>query len=217
MTSHMTSLFPIFTTKPRFGVEENVTRLGGQNKWPSDNQTEKLFCIKLDTSEIISRYIVTPHFSVNYTLNLISLNANLFYLSKRYDHPHILAGAGTMGLEIMEQVKNVDAVIIPVGGGGLIAGVAVAVKTLSPDTKIIVSSITNHFTVSIGNHMISSAIKVVSIDPKWPTDQPQLGNTRSCVQIRAKHKLKTQSQSHATYFHCGNIWNAVSETLFFKI
>jgi threonine dehydratase len=39
----------------------------------------------------------------------------------------------------MEQVKNVDAVIIPVGGGGLIAGVSVAVKTLSPSTLVIVS------------------------------------------------------------------------------
>ncbi|CAB3999952.1 L-threonine dehydratase catabolic [Paramuricea clavata] len=54
-----------------------------------------------------------------------------------YDHPNILAGAGTMGLEIMEQVKDVEAVIIPVGGGGLIAGVAVAVKTLSPSTLVI--------------------------------------------------------------------------------
>jgi threonine dehydratase len=39
----------------------------------------------------------------------------------------------------MEQVKDVDAVIIPVGGGGMIAGVAVAVKTLSPSTLVIVS------------------------------------------------------------------------------
>ena len=59
----------------------------------------------------------------------------------RYDHPNILAGAGTMGLEIMEQVKKVDAVIVPVGGGGLIAGVAVAIKTLSPSTLVIVSPV----------------------------------------------------------------------------
>ena len=61
---------------------------------------------------------------------------NLFL---RYDDPSIIAGAGTMGLEIMQQVDNVDAVIIPVGGGGLIAGVAVAVKKLSPKTLVIVS------------------------------------------------------------------------------
>lgn len=55
-----------------------------------------------------------------------------------YDHPNIIAGQGTIGLEICEQVTNPDAVVIPVGGGGLIAGVATAIKALSPKTKIIV-------------------------------------------------------------------------------
>nr|CAD7570571.1 unnamed protein product [Timema californicum] len=55
-----------------------------------------------------------------------------------YDHPHIMAGQGTLGLEIVEQVPNIDAVIVPVGGGGLIAGVALAVKTLFPHIKIII-------------------------------------------------------------------------------
>ena len=60
--------------------------------------------------------------------------------SCRYDHPWILAGQGTMGLEIRDQVKNVDAVVIPVGGGGLIAGTALALKTLSPTVQIIVGA-----------------------------------------------------------------------------
>ncbi|XP_075218615.1 serine racemase isoform X2 [Lycorma delicatula] len=54
-----------------------------------------------------------------------------------YDHPHIIAGQGTLGLEVVEQVPNIDAVIVPVGGAGLIAGVALAVKTLYPKVKII--------------------------------------------------------------------------------
>jgi len=54
-----------------------------------------------------------------------------------YDHPHIIAGAGTMGLEILEQVPDVAAVIVPVGGAGLIAGTAVAIKSLRPDVRII--------------------------------------------------------------------------------
>lgn len=57
-----------------------------------------------------------------------------------YDHPHIMSGQGTIGLEIVEQVSDIDAVVVPVGGGGLIAGVATAIKNLSPNTKIIVSS-----------------------------------------------------------------------------
>lgn len=55
-----------------------------------------------------------------------------------YDHPDIIAGQGTIGLEICEQVRDADAVVVPVGGGGLIAGVATAIKALSPKTKIIV-------------------------------------------------------------------------------
>src|SRR5450755_2615599 len=54
-----------------------------------------------------------------------------------YDDPAIIAGQGTMGLEIIEQVPDLDAVIIPVGGGGLLAGVALAVKSLRPNAKII--------------------------------------------------------------------------------
>src|SRR4051794_12302215 len=47
-----------------------------------------------------------------------------------YDDPAIIAGQGTMGLEILEQVPGVEVVVIPVGGGGLLAGVSLAVKTL---------------------------------------------------------------------------------------
>ena len=54
-----------------------------------------------------------------------------------YDHPHILAGQGTMGLEILDQVPDVEAIVIPVGGGGLIAGCAMAVKTMRPNIMII--------------------------------------------------------------------------------
>ncbi|MEP7014303.1 MAG: threonine ammonia-lyase [Verrucomicrobiota bacterium] len=54
-----------------------------------------------------------------------------------YDDPAIIAGQGTMGIEIVEQVPDLDAVIIPVGGAGLLAGVSLAVKTLRPNAKII--------------------------------------------------------------------------------
>src|SRR2546430_2251398 len=54
-----------------------------------------------------------------------------------FDDPAIIAGQGTMGLEILEQVPDVDAVVVPVGGGGLLAGVALAVKSLRPQTKVI--------------------------------------------------------------------------------
>ena len=54
-----------------------------------------------------------------------------------FDDADIIAGQGTMGLEILQDVPDVDAVIVPVGGGGLIAGVGTAIKALRPQAKII--------------------------------------------------------------------------------
>lgn len=51
--------------------------------------------------------------------------------------PHIIAGQGTVGLEILEDVPDVDTIVVPVGGGGLISGVAIAVKALKPDVRVI--------------------------------------------------------------------------------
>ncbi len=54
-----------------------------------------------------------------------------------YDDPAIIAGQGTIGLEIVEQVPQCDAIIVPIGGAGLIAGIALAVRTAQPETRII--------------------------------------------------------------------------------
>ena len=54
-----------------------------------------------------------------------------------YDDPEIVAGAGTMGIEILEQVPDCDAVFVPVGGAGLIAGVSLAMKTLKPNCLVV--------------------------------------------------------------------------------
>lgn len=53
-----------------------------------------------------------------------------------FDDEEVIAGQGTIGLEILDQLPEVDAVIVPVGGGGLISGVAFAIKSLRPDVKV---------------------------------------------------------------------------------
>ena len=53
-----------------------------------------------------------------------------------FDDELVIAGQGTIGLEILDQLPDVDAVIVPVGGGGLIAGVACAIKSLNPNVKV---------------------------------------------------------------------------------
>ncbi len=54
-----------------------------------------------------------------------------------FDDPAIIAGQGTVGLELVDQVPDLDAVLVPVGGGGLISGIAVAIKALRPAVRII--------------------------------------------------------------------------------
>ncbi|HVA93031.1 MAG TPA: pyridoxal-phosphate dependent enzyme, partial [Chloroflexota bacterium] len=54
-----------------------------------------------------------------------------------YDHPEVIAGQGTLGLEILEQAPEVRAVFVPIGGGGLVSGVALAIKALRPEVRVI--------------------------------------------------------------------------------
>lgn len=54
-----------------------------------------------------------------------------------YDDPDVIAGQGTIGLEIMEDMPDVDILVVPIGGGGLISGISLAVKDAKPDVRII--------------------------------------------------------------------------------
>jgi threonine dehydratase len=54
-----------------------------------------------------------------------------------FDHPDIIAGQGTVGLEILEQCPEVRTIVVGIGGGGLAAGVALAVKALRPDVRVV--------------------------------------------------------------------------------
>lgn len=53
-----------------------------------------------------------------------------------FDNEDVIAGQGTIGLEILNELQDIDAVVVPIGGGGLISGIAYAVKHLSPNTKV---------------------------------------------------------------------------------
>lgn len=54
-----------------------------------------------------------------------------------FDDPHIIAGQGTLGLEIVEDLPEVEEVLVPLSGGGLIAGIALAIKGSLPDTRVV--------------------------------------------------------------------------------
>jgi threonine dehydratase len=54
-----------------------------------------------------------------------------------FNHPNVIAGQGTIALELLDECPQLDAIIVPLGGGGLISGIAIAAKTLKPSIKII--------------------------------------------------------------------------------
>ena len=54
-----------------------------------------------------------------------------------FDHPHVIAGQGTLGLEILQQVPDLDTVLVQLSGGGLISGIALALKAQHPEVRII--------------------------------------------------------------------------------
>jgi threonine dehydratase len=54
-----------------------------------------------------------------------------------YNHPHVIAGGGTIALELIEEDDAIDTIVVPIGGGGLISGIALAVKALRPSVRVI--------------------------------------------------------------------------------
>ncbi len=93
-----------------------------------------------------------------------------------YDDPAIIAGQGTIGIEIIEQVPDVDLIVIPVGGGGLLAGVALAVKTLRPQTKIVAVE---------ADHVASFAAALEAGKPICAAVQPTLADGLAIPQVGA--------------------------------
>ena len=91
-----------------------------------------------------------------------------------YDDPAIIAGQGTMGLEIIEQVPDLDAVVVPVGGGGLLAGVALAVKSLRPNARIIAAE---------ADHVASFSAALREGKPVRINPQPTLADGLAIAQV----------------------------------
>ena len=72
--------------------------------------------------------------SQNYVSELIDYKK--LTLIHPYDDPNVVIGQGTLGLELLEDTKNLDVLVIPIGGGGLISGISIVVKSLNPNIKI---------------------------------------------------------------------------------
>ncbi|MCM3638144.1 threonine/serine dehydratase [Sporosarcina luteola] len=91
-----------------------------------------------------------------------------------YDDPFIMAGQGTIGLEILNQVENVDVIIVPIGGGGLISGILTAIKETNPNIKVIgvEPELANDTYLSLQNKKITAINAAATIADGLRTNQP---------------------------------------------
>lgn len=91
-----------------------------------------------------------------------------------YDDPYIMAGQGTVGLEILEQVKNIDVILVPIGGGGLISGILTAIKETNPKIKVIgvEPELANDTYLSLQNKKITAIPGTTTIADGLRTNQP---------------------------------------------
>lgn len=96
-----------------------------------------------------------------------------FYIPP-YDHPLVIAGQGTIGLELLEQVPDIEIIVVPVGGGGLISGILTAVKELNPDIRVIgvEPETANDTYLSLENKQITAISGTTTIADGLRTSQP---------------------------------------------
>lgn len=90
---------------------------------------------------------------------------NAYTFIHPFNDKDVMAGQGTIALEIIEDLKDVDAILVPIGGGGLISGIAVAAKSLKPDIKVIgvESEGANAMRLSLDNNKLTNLDKVDTI------------------------------------------------------
>jgi len=107
---------------------------------PTNASKTKLAAIELLGAEI--RYYSNDSAKAEVRAREFALQNNMSYISP-YNDPDIIAGQGTIGLELWQQLPEIDAVIVSLGGGGLVSGIASYLKTKNPNIQIIAASPVN--------------------------------------------------------------------------
>lgn len=110
-----------------------------------------------------------------------------------FDHPMVIAGQGTTALELLQQDAHIDRVFVPVGGGGLAAGVAVLIKQLMPQIKVIAVEAED------------SACLKAALDAGHPVDLPRVGLFAEGVAVKRI--------GDETFRLCQSIWTISSPSI----
>lgn len=116
-----------------------------------------------------------------------------------FDDEEVIAGQGTIGLEIIDQLKDTDAIVVPVGGGGLIAGLAFAVKSLNPSIKVygVQSAGAPSMLNSLEHHKLEALASVSTIADGIAVKEPGKSTYEMCSKYVDKIVSVTDDQVSA--------------------
>lgn len=158
----------------------------------------------------------------------IEMNENRIFVHP-YEDEQVIAGQGTIGIELFEKIPDLDTVVVPVGGGGLISGVAVALKTLKPSIKVygVQSSLASGMEQLFHNKNLPILIP----DPSIPLSQvnaisPQLESTHGVYRSTIADGIAVKKPSIKMYEHFLKKWvddivtvtdEQIAEAIFFLI
>jgi len=101
---------------------------------PETTPPQKVFSTKDYGAEVV---LEGKNFDEAYTASIMASEKSGALYVHPFDDPLVMAGQGTIGLEILEDMPDVSNILVPVGGGGLIAGIAAAVKGINPNVRVI--------------------------------------------------------------------------------
>ncbi|HSI65886.1 MAG TPA: threonine/serine dehydratase [Planococcus sp. (in: firmicutes)] len=138
---------------------------------PEDASEAKISAIQAYNGEIVYCGTTSAH-RIPKAKELAAGNGGVYI--PPYDHPNTIAGQGTIGLELLEQVPHVDIIVVPIGGGGLISGILTAVKHLNQQVKVIgvEPATANDTKLSMENGTITAIENPKTIADGLRTSQP---------------------------------------------
>ena len=144
------------------GVAHHATRLGIRSVIVMPKQTP---LIKVSNTRDLGGEVILHGANYDEALALARQLAKEqgFTFVHAFDDDAVIAGQGTIGLELLEEEARFDAVVVPIGGGGLISGLAVAMKTLQPDIRII--GVEPEHAASMRAAMLAGQPTEISIEP----------------------------------------------------